>query len=761
MSLTSEPSPTSGGSILGHEVRRVEDPRMLRSGGVYVDDIDLPGAAHVHFVRATTAHAELLDVDVSEAIGAPGVLAVVTGDDLDGHALAPLVGDAHFAQALLARGRVRYVGEPIAAVVATDRYLAADAAELVIVDYEPLPAVVDPRDALADDVVLFEEAGTNVCRRVDATSTVDFGGCDVVTTVEIVNQRIYAAPIEPRVAAAAWGEDGRLVCWSSTQGADPARNVICEALSLETDQVRMIIPDVGGAFGAKARPGPEEALLGFLARRVDRPVRWSETRNESLLSLGHGRGQVQTITLGGTSDGDLTHLRLEVLGDAGAYPKIAPFLHGLTLMMATGTYGITEVETSATSVVTNTAPVQAFRGAGRPEAAAAIERAVDAFAAQAGLDPADVRRRNLLAADVFPYTTPGGFTYDNGAYHSALETALDAVGYDDLRVQQRARRGSGDTRALGIGLSSYVEVTAPGAEHTEFASVELCDDGSILARTGATPYGQGHATTWAMLIADRTGVAIPAITLVHGDTDAVPSSGITGGSRSVQVAGSSMADAAEKLAELAREVAAELLEAAVDDIVLDSSTGRFHVQGTPARSVGWSDVAAETPEPLAATSDFVQHGSTFPFGSHVAVVEVDTETGAVELVRFVAVDDAGTLINPLLAAGQIHGGLAAGIAQALLEEVVYDADGNLLTSTFTDYTVISAAELPDFDRIVQETPTPLNPLGAKGIGESGTVGATPAVQNAVVDALAHLGVRHVDMPTTPRRVFEAIRAAGS
>ncbi len=394
-------------------------------------------------------------------------------------------------------------------------------------------------------------------------------------------------------------------------------------------------------------------------------------------------------------------------------------------------------------------------GAGRPEATAAIERAIDLFAAEIGMDPVEVRRRNLLSPDVFPYTNAAGTRYDSGDYEAALDRVLTAADEPALRAEQQRRRAANDPVQLGIGVAVYVEITAPGAG-TEYGSVELQADGTLVARTGSTPFGQGHHTTWAMLVADRLGVAIDDVVVVHGDTDLVPEGGGTGGSRSVQLAGSSMADAAERLVELARSRAADLLEAAVDDLVFDRGAGHFHVAGTPARSLAWSDLADGLASPLLAVSDLEQEHPTVPFGAHLAVVEIDVETGFVTLRRLVACDDAGTIINPLLATGQIHGGLAQGVGQALFEAVHYDDDGNPLTTNFADYTIFSAAELPFFERIMMETPTPLNPLGAKGIGESGTVGATPAVQNAVVDGLAHLGVRHIDLPITPERVWRAL-----
>ena len=757
-------------SILGNRVLRTEDPAFLTKGGTYVDDVVLPGApAHVVYVRSTMASARLLEVDTSEAAAMPGVLAVWTIDDVDIADQAPSMGflNQQMLRPLLARDVVRFVGEPIAAVVAETRSQATDAAELVIVDYDPLDAVVDPVAALAPAQPLFPDADSQGVMSIPAGGmTADFSDCEVVVEQRIVNQKVAPCPIEPRSAAAYWDEDGRLVVYSSNQGAHPIRESVAKVLGMEEDQVRVVTPDVGGSFGSKSSAYPEDLLLGPLSKQLGRPVKWTETRSESMVNLGHGRAQVQDVTIGGTRDGKITAYRLKVVQDSGAYPMMGAILPFMTRMMTTGVYDVTNAEFSAESVATNTTPLVAFRGAGRPEAAAAIERAVDLFAAEIGRDPAEVRRRNLLADDVFPYDTPGGATYDIGAYGAALDLLLESAGYEELRAEQQRRRDAGATTVLGLGLSVYVEITALGGG-SEFGSVELRPDGTFLAKTGSSPYGQGHKTAWAMLVADRLGVPIEQVEVVFGDTDVIPTGSVTGGSRSVQVAGSAIHDAAGKLYDLAREAAADLLEANADDLVLgdpgEDGRRRFHVAGVPAVSVGWDEVAGATAEanPLVGVSDFNAPGPTFPFGAHLAVVEVDTETGAVTLTRLVAVDDAGTILNPLLADGQVHGGLAQGAAQALLEEVRYDEDGNPLTTNFMDYAVITATELPMFERIPMETPTPYNELGAKGIGESGTIGATPAVQNAVVDALAHLGVRHVDMPCTPERVWRALEDAAA
>ena len=747
-------------SILGNRVVRKEDPALLTTGGNYVDDITVEGALHVVYVRSMVAHGNITSIDVTEARTAPGVVDVVTNADLTIGDIKPfMLLNQSLTRPVLARERVRYVGEPIVAVVAESRAAAVDAAELVIVDIEPLPVIIDPRDALADDAIhLFPQIATNVAMHSDHNGEpISFANCDVVVTQTTVNQRLAPAPIENR-SAIAWWEDGRLVLELGCQGTHPIRNTVSEIYGLEHDQMRVICPDVGGGFGAKAHAAPEAVVLGELSRRTGRPVRWTETRSENMTGMGHGRGQIQTVTLGGTKDGDLLAYKIEILQDAGGYPNMGAILPYATRIMATGVYDIPAVEVSSKSVATNTTPTGAYRGAGRPEASAALERAVDLFADEAGLDPAEVRRRNFVQPDAFPFTTPTGTIYDSGNYEESLNRALAAAGYNELLEEQASRRASGDRRLMGIGIATYVEITGAGVG-SEYGSVEVLADGSARVVTGSNPYGQGHITSWSMLVSDQTGIPLDRIEVVYGDTDLVPTGETTGGSRSLQIAGSAVFDATGKLVEIARQRAADLLEANPADIVLDTDTARFHVAGTPAVSLGWEDIGATSSDEanqLFALSDFTASGPTFPFGTHVAVVEIDSDTGKVELRRMIACDDAGVILNPLLVDGQVHGGLAQGISQALFEEVRYDEDGNPLSTTLLDYLMPSAAEFPLFERVELETPSPINPLGAKGIGESGTIGSTPAVQNAVVDAVSHLGIRHIDMPLTPERVWRAI-----
>ncbi len=748
-------------SILGNWVPRVEDPRLLTAGGTYVADVALPGALQVAFVRSTSAHGRLLAVDTTAAAAAPGVVAVVTAADLDTPDLVPPLGLAPtMARPLLARDTVRFVGEPIAAVVADSLAAAVDATELVEVDVDPLPAVVDPEAAGSDEVLLHPAAGTNVCWRLEPAAEGDdlFAGCEVVVSQRIVNQRLAPTPLEVRSAAAAPADDGRLTVWVSTQHPHGVRDLVADELRLDPAQVRVIAPDVGGGFGAKMRPYPEDVVVAWLAQHLQRPVRWVETRSESMVNLGHGRGQTQQVTIGGSRAGTVEAYRLEVVQDAGAYPAFGAALPMFTRLMVSGVYDIERVDFSSTSVVTNTTPTVAYRGAGRPEATAAVERAMDLFAAAVELDPAEVRRRNLIGADRFPFTTPVGAVYDSGDYAAVLQQALDTADYPQLRAEQARRRQAGDVRQLGIGLSVYVEITGaiPGAE---LGAVEIRADGTAVVRAGTFSHGQGHATAWAMLVSERLGIPLQRIELVQGDTDLVPHGLGTAASRSLQSAGVAVDRAAAVVLDRARALAAEQLEANPADVVASGDGRGLHVAGTPARLVGWDQLVEAAGGRLVAEVDFTPSGPTFPFGAHLAVVEVDVETGQVQVLRLVAVDDAGRILNPLLATGQIHGGLAQGVAQALLEEFVYDAEGNPLTANLADYPMVSACELPSFERIAMETPTPLNELGAKGIGESGTIGSTPAVHNAVCDALAHLGVRHVDMPTRPERIWQAIDGA--
>ncbi len=756
-----------GGSILGNRVLRKEDPKFLTVGGKYVDDLLdeslLAGALHVTYARSTVAHGNIRSIDTSDAASMPGIVAVFTGADL-GLTPQPATFNPMVARSALAMDKVRYVGEPIVAIISETREQGEDAAEMVIVDYDILEALTDIEKALTSSIHIYESCGSNAVFDTTALGMPDntgdafFEGCEVVVKQRVLNQRVAPCPLEVRGAAVAW-VDGRLYQWLSTQHAQGARDSIAAANGLEASQVRVITPDVGGGFGAKIGSYPEEQLLGRLSKEVGKPLRWRETRSESMMALGHGRAQVQYLTIGGTRDGHVTAYQMHVLQDCGAWfdmgAILAPFM---TRPMSSGVYAIPKIECRTTSVITNTTPVVAYRGAGRPEATAAIERAMDLFAAEIGMDAAEVRRKNLIPKFDEPHTTVIGQTYDVGDYEVALDKALTAANYKDLRAEQARRRSAVDVKQLGIGVSVYVEITGGVPPMGETAKVEITDDGRAVVYTGTSPHGQGHATAWSMLTSEQTGIPMENIELVWGDTDLVPSGGGTMGSRSLQQGGVAVFKVAGQVVDKAKAVAARLLEANEEDIVLDRDRGAFHVAGTPAVAKTWAElaVASKAEGGLKHEEMHSVSGATFPFGAHVSVVEVDTETGKVSLLKQIACDDAGKVLNPLLLDGQIHGGVAQGAAQALLEEVRYDADGNPVTSNLADYAFISAAEMPDIQVVHMETPTFVNPLGVKGIGESGTIGSTPAVQSAVVDALAHLGIRHIDMPCTPMRVWEAL-----
>jgi len=750
-------------TFVGQRVRRREDPRFLRGQACYVDDLPLEGALHVTFVRSPWAHAKITGIDAAGVREIPGAQAFTAADtDLGVNPAPPFIGiDPRMFRPLLAAQRVRFVGDIVAVVVAESREASADVAELVAVEYEPLAHVTDPREAVKDEILLYEEVGTNTClhRPPQEPDPNLFADCEVVARGSHWSQRLAAAPIEPRATAARW-EDGRLTVWLSTQTPHQDKMVLGMLLGLEAEQVRMIAPDVGGGFGGKGLD-VEDVIVGWLARKLERPVRWTETRSEHMVAMHHGRAQSIEFEIGASRAGEIRALRLRILQDAGAYPGIGAFLPNLTAMMASGVYAIPRIEVDVRSVVTNTTPTGPVRGAGRPEATQALERAIDTLAAELELDPAELRRRNFIPPDAFPHTTASGANYDSGDYAGALDRLLEHAGYEALRAEQQRRRRDRATRQLGIGLSTYVEVTN-GLGESEFGAVEITPEGEALVRTGSLSQGQGHETTFAQIVAERIGLPVEKITVIRGDTDVVPRGTGTYGSKSTQIGGVAVGQASEQLVERARQLAADELEASPEDIRFNQ--GRFEVVGSPSVGLGWVELAERLHgqgrgEELSVETDFAAAQPTFPFGAHLAVVEVDTETGDVELVRMVAVDDAGTLINPLVAEGQVHGGLAAGIAQALFEELTYDEEGNPANSNFTTYAMPTTSDLPSYEVVEMQTSTPVNPLGAKGIGESGTIGATPAVHNAVVDALAHLGVRDVGLPASGERVWRAIQAA--
>lgn len=618
--------------------------------------------------------------------------------------------------------------------------------------------------------ILFPDNGSNIAIEFDfGEDPTLLDGADVVVSGRFVNQRVAAVPMEangivvdPRPA------DGiDLTVYAPTQAPFGVRDPLAANLGLDPERVRVVAPAVGGGFGAKTGLYVEFVIAAAIARAIGRPVKWTETRSENMLAMSHGRAQIQYVDLGVKRDGTFVGVKARIVCDAGAYPATGAFLPFLTRMMAQGVYRLPKVEVYAVSVATNTTPTGAYRGAGRPEATAFLERIIDMAADELGIDPVEIRKQNFLRPEEFPLSTVTGANYDVGEYAKALDEAVRIAGYDQLRADQAVRRERGDVKQLGIGVSTYVEVTAGGL-FQEFGSVEVNPDGTVTAAVGTSSHGQGHETSFSMIVAELLGVPMESVRVVQSDTTLVPRGQGTMGSRSLQTAGSALFKASEGVLEKAKRLAAHLLEANADDIVL-TDDGRLGVAGVPTSALGWAELAQAAHDPsrrpenmepaLAVALDFNQGEATYPFGAHIAVVEVDTETGRVQLLRHIAVDDCGRVLNPLIATGQVHGGVGQGAAQALFEGVVYDDDGNPLTGNLMDYAMPSAAEFPSFETTHTETPTPLNPLGAKGIGESGTIGSTPAVQNAVVDALSYLGIRHVDMPLTSERVWRAIEAA--
>jgi aerobic carbon-monoxide dehydrogenase large subunit len=763
--------------LMGAEVKRKEDPRLITGASTYTTDIALPGMHFVTFVRSPHAHARIRGIDTSAAAKRPGVFAVLTGRDLAGRvAPVPLAsGSAEGGASSGAPGRqhhalsvdlVRHVGEAVAAVVATSEALAVDAAAEVQVDWEPLPAVVDPFQAMGDGAPqLFADAPRNVEHEnqiAAGDAAAAFARAHKVVKLRMVNQRLCGVPLEPRATLAAPDRaTGGLVVWTTTQAPHNQRKDIATALGLPENMVRVIAPEVGGGFGVKFGLYPEDAVLAAIAHRYRIPVRWGETRLEHMLATTHGRDHVTDMEAAVESDGTITAFRMRVVANVGAYP-IFTFIPDLTLMMGVGVYKVPNVDLKVTCVFTNTTPVAAYRGAGRPEAAYYIERLVDAVAAELGLAPEAVRRKNFIAPSAFPYMTPTGQNYDSGEYDRALTKALEISGYAKLRAEQKERVQKSDRKLLGIGLASYVEMCGFGP--FESAVVRVEPTGTVTAFTGTSPHGQGHETTFAQIIADHLGVDFDQVVVRHGDTANTPMGNGTGGSRSLAVGGSAMLGATRKVQEKARRVASHMLEAAFEDVTL--TDGRYQVKGVPARSLTLREIAgraygAELPEGLEnglEASDFFRPAQLiYPFGAHVAVVEVDRETGQVTVRAFYSVDDCGVRISPGLVAGQVHGGLAQGIAQALLEELVYSPEGQLVTGSLMDYAVPRADDLPAFVTDQTVTPTPFNPMGAKGIGEAATIGSTPAIVNAVVDALRPFGVRHLDMPIRPERVWRAIQ----
>jgi carbon-monoxide dehydrogenase large subunit len=739
---------------------RREDHRLVTGAGRFVADLAPPGTLHLSFVRSTEAHALILAIDTTEAERADGVAMVATGADLalpdiPGRSVA--VDPAGFSRPHLAPERVRYVGEPIAVVAAEGAPQAMDAAELIGVDYDPLPVVNDPAMAVTDQTILHPAAGSNVVERWELGSPGDPEDAEVAVELTVHNQRLAPVAVEPLVILVEPGEDGTLTVWCGHQRPHELRNRLAKLLGIEPSAIRVIVPDVGGAFGMKGMMFPEYTVAAATAIRLQRPVIWAERRREHFSGGTHGRGSTHTVRLAGGRDGRILRAELAELADVGAYPHNGASVPAFSRYVATGLYDFPEVRISTTTVVTNRAPTGSYRGAGRPEAAYAIERAVDAYAAAAGLDPVEVRLANFIRE--LPFTTSTGAIYDSGDYAAALRKAVDLLGLDEVRRLQEERRRSGG-RSVGVGIGAFVERAGGAVDTGEYGRVEVDHTGKVTVRTGSTSSGQGHETVWPEVVASALGVPADRVSFVAGDTEQVARGTGTAASRSAQIGASAAWRTALVVRQQAVELAAELLEAAPVDVVV--SEGRFSIAGVPGADLTWDEVTAKAGEhgvELAAEEWYVPGAQTFPYGVHVAVVEVDMDTGEVILSRMVTVDDCGTVLNPMVVQGQIEGSLLQGIGQALYEGVVYDEEGQLLTSTLVDYQVPRATDAPPLTHARLVHAAPSNPLGVKGAGEAGCIGAPPAIVNAVLDALAPHGVTHLDMPLHPATVWKAIQAA--
>ncbi len=763
---------------MGQKVKRTEDPRLIQGIAHYVDDIKLADTLHVAFLRSPHAHARVNSINTDAAKSAPGVVAVYTGADIAGKIGNVPCAMAHPElkapkHAVLAQDKVIYVGHPVAAVVATDKYKARDAAELIEVDYDPLDVVSDgEKAAQPDSPVIHEEFGTNIALVHNAGSgDVDaaFAQADKVITQKLNHQRLAPIPVETRgVLAQYFPGEQQLNLWSSTQIPHLLRTQIGLMLGVAENKIRVIAPEVGGGFGCKLNVYAEEALLGWIAMQLKKPVKWIEGRRENLQATIHGRGQTGTVQVAVKNDGTLLGLKYEVIADIGAYHQLlTPAVPTLTGLMLSGCYKIPAISMKCTEVFTNKMATDAYRGAGRPEATYLVERLMDCVAQELQMDPIELRRKNFPTPEEFPFATSCGVVYDSGDYEKALQKAMALADYQKLRAEQAAARQQG--RVMGIGVSTYVEICAMGpsvampAGGWESATVRVEPTGKVTVLTGVSPHGQGQETSFAQIVGDMLGIDMNDVLVVHGDTAIVQYGIGTFGSRGLAVGGAALAFATEKVVNKARKLAAHLL--GTDEASLTFENGRF-VGAPNDKSLTIQEVAlaahtaASIPEDfepgLTATHFFEPKNFTFPSGTHICVVEIDKDTGELEIKRYIAVDDCGNQINPLLVQGQVHGGIAQGLAQALFEEVVYDENGQLLTGELMDYAVPKAHQLPHYELDHTVTPSPVNPLGAKGVGEAGTIGSTPAVANAVIDALAPFGVKHLDLPLRPEKLWRAM-----
>src|SRR6516162_642709 len=770
---------------IGKARARKEDTRLLTGQTNWTDNIQLPGMVHVAFVRSPMAHARITRVDVSAARSAPGVIAAFSGADFAAEQGSlpcawPVTPDIVIpAHPPMAVDEVRYVGEIVACVVARDRYAAADAFQLVDVDYEPLPAVLDMEAALAEGSPKVHEAGNKSFVWPFAQGDVETAFRDAPVVIERTyrQQRLIPEAMEPRaVVCQPVGDEFTL--WTSTQIPHVLRFLIAAVLGIPEQNVRVVAPDVGGGFGSKLQVTAEEFLAVLIARKIGRPVKWTESRSEGNLAVHHGRDQIQRIKVAADRDGRLRGLSVDLLADMGAYLMlVTPGIPLLGAFMYNAIYKMDAYSFKCTGVFTTKVPTDAYRGAGRPEATFAIEHAMDDLAAELGMDPLELRKRNWITHEEFPFTTIAGLTYDSGNYEAATAKAVELFGYDDLRKEQAARRAAGDLVQLGIGISTFTEMCglapsrvlgslAYGAGGWEHASVRMLPTGKVEVVTGSSAHGQGHETAWSQIVADRLGVPFEDVRVLHGDTQIASKGMDTYGSRSLTVGGIALVGACDKVIAKAKRITAHMLEASEQDI--EWTPGRFSVRGDPEQGRSIGEIALATfaahnlpdgVEPsLDSEATYDPNNFSFPHGTHLCAVEVDTETGQVTIRSYVAVDDIGKVINPLIVDGQVHGGIAQGIAQALYEEAVYDDDGNLTTTTLADYLVPSAADLPSYVTDRTESPA-ANRLGVKGVGEAGTIASTPAVVNAIIDALRPLGISDITMPCTPERVWRAIQNA--
>ena len=772
----SDPEPMTETPTFGSRTERREDPALITGRAGYTDDIDRPRMVHAAFARSQYGHAEIADVDTAGAEALDGVVAVFTADDVDTESIpaevpvrGDMIRDGVPGQPMLARDRVRYQGQPIAMVISEDRYVAHDAINEIDVSYDRLDAVIAPDDAVdAASPTIHEAAPDNVAYEwnvgdPDATDEA-FATASHVTSLDLVNQRVVSNPLEPRGMIADYDpNDHKLTAWISTQAPHDHQSYLAGAVGLPVNRVRVIAPAVGGGFGTKGKFYPDEIAPAWASIQLERPVKWIATRTESFLADAHGRDHVTHAELALDESGSILGVRVDNLAALGAYVSVAaPFVQTKNYgRLLSGQYEVPAIHGRVRGVFTNAAPIDAYRGAGRPEAMYVVERLVAKAAREMGFDPVELRRRNFIPPSAFPYETPVGFTYDSGEYERALDHALDLVGYDGFRERQAALRDEG--RYLGIGFSCFVE-NAGGRIGSGL--VRFLPDGTVHGYTSLTAHGQGHETTFAQLLARELGVPYDDIEIVQGDTDQIPTGAGTSASRSAVVGGNALAESAGKIKEKARRIAAYQFEADPEDV--EFADGAFSVAGAPDRSIDIQSIAVEAyggevpegEEPgLEATTFYDPTGLTFPFGTHVAVVEVDPDSGEYAFERYVAVDDCGNVINPLVVEGQIVGGLAQGFGQALCEEAVYDDNGTLLTGSFQDYAMPRAETMPEIDLGETVTPSPFNELGVKGVGEAGTTGAAPAVVNAFIDALEPFGVETLDMPVTPQRLWRAVRDA--